>query len=149
MPVQQMKAGSSISPISPLKLVAMATSLERSQNECWNNHPLYSIATNPENLVKIDPVSTCWDNIFGRIYICQLSPYRNKSFNFSPRNLRGYWTKSRQMYRHCRKSLPRNIFKSELRSSNSFQNASATNQGGVSQVYFCPQKLVGYHRNVS
>ena len=57
MPVQQMKAGSSISPISPLKLVAMATSLERSQNECWNNHPLYSIATNPENLVKIDPVS--------------------------------------------------------------------------------------------
>jgi len=51
-----MKVSQRISPIWPLKVVAMATSLEGSQNESLHYQPLpLSASTNPENLL-IGPV---------------------------------------------------------------------------------------------
>jgi len=55
MSMRWMKIGRSISPISPLKSVAMATSLQRSQNSV-GIISLYHTSVNRENLVKIGSV---------------------------------------------------------------------------------------------
>jgi len=59
MPAWQIKVGGQFSrlspPILPLKLVAMAKSLEPSQNKCTIYQAVHS-STNPKNFVKIGPV---------------------------------------------------------------------------------------------
>jgi len=52
-------------PILRLQLVAMATSLKRSPNECKIYQSLHS-STNPEILVKINSVVTVIDLLQGR-----------------------------------------------------------------------------------
>jgi len=55
---RRMKFSRPISPILPLKLVAMTTSLQWSQKNEWLIKPFHASA-NPEHLVKISPVD--WD----------------------------------------------------------------------------------------
>jgi len=55
------------------------------------------MSTNAENVVKIGPVHT---NLFGTIgqFLTNFLSYRRKSYNLSPRNLRGYSSDAPQIF---------------------------------------------------
>jgi len=125
-------------PILPLKLVVMATSLERLQNKHWiNQSPPYGYQSWKSGE---DWSSTFWD-------IWQDIVTKD---SFSSFVISGVTRQNLTKFIHSvQKSLPCNILKLRLQSSNPFRNTSATNEGGISQVYLIAPKLIQYHSNIS
>jgi len=78
--------------ILPLKLVAMATSLQRSEKKGRIAH-VGSIRYCSWKFYE-NRSSTSWDNWSSGNQWQPISAYRPESFNLSPRKLRSNWTKS-------------------------------------------------------
>ena len=73
---------------------------------------------------------------------------RRLLYTVKPRKLQSYWMEARQISTRCERSIVAVSTCIGMRYSNSLRNANAKNESGISQVYFLPPKLTGYHSNV-
>jgi len=88
--------------------------------------------------MKIDPVDPKITGLQG-IYGMPISMFLPESFNFDLRNRRDYSTELHQIFTRCIEIIIAGVAVFQL-----FVERQCKNEGGISQLYFLPPKLIGY-----